>query len=189
MTGAVAGGGARANLGLAAILRKLDTLLCLLLALAMAVMLMAALVQVAARYVTHMTVIGPEEIARYMMLGSTFLAIPVLGYRRNHIAVDALAHVLPTATSKLWLHRLILALELAFLLVFAVLSWQMVSTSFAHDQKSIGLDVPLAWPLSTVAIGAFLGVLVTAAMLVDALSPNPVEPVIDHEIAEVEGVL
>lgn len=168
---------------LSAALDRVDAALCVVLTIAMAVMLGAALVQVGARYLTTLTVIGPEEIARYMMVGSTFLAIPVLGRRRHHIAVDALAHFLPGQTSKAWLHRLILTLDLAFLSVFAVLAWEMFSTSLASSQRSIGLDVPLAWPLSTVLIGATLGALVTLAMLVnsfldpqDALAHDEFDP-------------
>lgn len=161
---------------LASGLRTADAVLCAVLALSMGVMLVAALVQVGARYLTTMTIIGPEEIARYMMLGSTFLAIPVLGHRRNHIAVDALAHVLPSRAPRLWLHRLLLALELAFLVVFAALAWQMWTTSLASGQSSIGLDVPLAWPLATVPVGAGLGVLVTAAMLLEAMVGRDTTP-------------
>lgn len=171
---------------LSAALDKADAALCAVLTIAMAVMLGAALVQVGARYLTTLTVIGPEEIARYMMVGSTFLAIPVLGRRRNHIAVDALAHYLPGRTRKVWLQRLILALELGFLAVFAVLSWEMFSTSLASGQRSIGLDVPLAWPLATVLVGSAIGALVTLGMFVDSfLESDVVVAAAERDLEEV----
>ncbi|MCC3269170.1 TRAP transporter small permease subunit [Arthrobacter gengyunqii] len=135
---------------------------------AMAVMLMAALVQVGARHLTTETVIGPDEIARYMMTGSTFLAIPVLARRRNHIAVDALAHYLPRG-AKIWLQRLLLTVELVFLVIFACLAIEVFLASNEAGQRSVGLGIPLSWPLFPVVAGATIGAAVTAALLLESI--------------------
>lgn len=152
-------------------LDRVDSALCVVLVIALAAMLAAALVQVGARYLTTATVIGPEEIARYMMVGSTFLAIPVLARRRNHIAVDALAHLMPGPAAKRWLNRLLLALELSFLVILTKLAWDTFRTSWDSGQASIGLGVPLAWPLLTVFVGALIGAFVTLGLLVESFLP------------------
>ena len=152
----------------------MDRVLCWLLVLAMATMLIASVVQVAARYVAHATVIGPDEIARYMMVGGTFLAIPVLAKRRNHIAVDAVAHFLPMGQPRIWLTRLITLIELAFLAAFAVFSWQVLRGVHESGQFSAGLQIPTSWPMSTVFIGSSVGALVMAVMFVQSwLVPDP----------------
>lgn len=143
-----------------------DRALCWVLTTMMATMLLASVAQVFTRYVLQTTLIGPEEIARYMMTGATFLAIPVLARRRNHIAVDALAHYLPNGTPQVLLTRLVLLFETAFQAVFAYLSFELASSMRASGAFSAGLEIPIAWPVSALFIGTGIGALVTAAMLV-----------------------
>jgi TRAP-type C4-dicarboxylate transport system permease small subunit len=156
------------------VLGALDRVFCWVLTAAMATMLVASVVQVAARYAFHATVIGPDEIARYMMVGGTFLAIPVLAKRRNHIAVDAVVHFLPIGVARVWLHRLLTLVETVFLLGFAVFSWEVLRGVHESGQFSAGLQIPASWPFSTVFVGSLLGALVTAILFLQSwLSPDP----------------
>ena len=146
-----------------------DRALCWILIAGMATMLVASVIQVASRYVFGATVVGPEEIARYMMTGGTFLAIPVLARRRNHIAVDAVAHFLPVGLARIWLHRAILMVETFFLGLLSYYAFGVVVTVHESGQFSAGLQLPASWPLSMVFIGSALGTLVTLGLLVHSI--------------------
>lgn len=143
-----------------------DRALRAILTLFMAVMLIAALAQVFVRYAVTTTLIGPEEIARYMMLGGTFLALPVLAKARNHIAVDALAHYIHGARSRLWLERLILLIEIAFLALFSWYAAVVVGDALSSGGFSAGLQIPNYIPMLPLVVGGALGLLVTLALLV-----------------------
>lgn len=152
----------------------MDRVFSWLLILAMATMLISSVIQVGARYALEVTVIGPDEIARYMMVGSTFLAIPVLARRRNHIAVDAITHFLPVGVGRVWLQRFLLVVEAAFLVAFAYFAYDVLIGVYESGQFSAGLQIPAFYPFSTVVIGAALGGLVTVLLLVQTwLSPDP----------------
>lgn len=148
------------------VLDLVDRLLCVVLVVMMATMLIASVAQVFTRYVLETTLIGPEEIARYMMTGATFLSIPVLARRRNHIAVDALAHYLPSGVTQVVLARGVLLLETVFLCAFTVYAYELYESVRSSGQFSAGLQIPVAWPLSALFIGSLVGALVTAALLV-----------------------
>lgn len=163
----------------------MDRVLCWLLAAAMATMLIASVIQVGARYALEVTVIGPDEIARYMMVGSTFIAIPVLARRRNHIAVDAITHFLPVGIGRVWLQRFLLVVEAVFLVVFAYFAWDVLVGIYESGQFSAGLRIPAYYPVSTVVVGAALGGLVTAMLFIQTwLSPDPTGGVDSYVEAE-----
>lgn len=159
---------------LAAALNVLDRFLLVVLTLMMTVMLLAAIAQVAARYVFETALVGPEEIARYMMIGGTFLALPVLARRRNHIAVDALAHYVPEA-GRVWLERLVLLVELTFLVLFTWYASLVVEELRVGQGFSAGLELPAWIPFLPVALGAGLALVVTAVLLVHTFVPGGAE--------------
>lgn len=178
-----------AMLGLDRALDILDRVLSWVLAIAMATMLLASVVQVAARYFFQATVIGPDEIARYMMVGGTFLAIPLLAKRRNHIAVDAITHFLPVGLGRVWLQRFLFAVECMFLFVFAYFAWDVLRGVHESGQFSAGLQIPASWPFSTVVIGALLGGVVMVLLFIQScLSPDPSGGVDSYvEVEEMHG--
>lgn len=148
------------------ILNGIDRVFRYLLVVMFAAVLVAALVQVGARYVFHVTIIGPEEVARYLMIACTFLAIPVLAKSRNQIAVDALAHYVPNGTPQVWLARTVLIIEALFLVVFGYFAWEFTDGLLGTGQATVGLGMPLSWPALTMVTGAGLGLVVTLALLV-----------------------
>jgi TRAP-type C4-dicarboxylate transport system permease small subunit len=148
-----------------------DRALRVLLIVMFSAVLIAALVQVAARYAFQVTVIGPEEVARYLMIACTFIAIPVLARSRNQIAVDALAHFLPKGVAQLRLARAILLVECLFLAVFGYYSWVFTSGLMSTGQATVGLEIPLYLPALTMVIGAVLGLAVTVLLLTRTFTP------------------
>ncbi len=143
-----------------------DRMLCWVLIAMMATMLLASVAQVVTRYVLETTLVGPEEIARYMMTGATFLAVPVLARRRNHIAVDALAHYLPRGLPQVLLTRAVLLFETVFLAAFCYYAFTLFRDVNASGQFSAGLGIPVAWPISALFVGTGIATVVTAALLV-----------------------
>ena len=147
-------------------LDAVDRVVCWVLIAMMAVMVVASVAQVVTRYLLETTLIGPEEIARYMMTSATFLSIPVAARRRNHIAVDALAHYLPRGVTQVVLSRSVLLFETAFLVLFSYYSFKLLQSVSASGQFSAGLEIPVSWPTSALLLGAGVGALMTGAMLV-----------------------
>lgn len=159
-------------------LEVMDRLLRWILTAITLVLLVSALIQVTTRYVLQTSFVGPEEIARYLMIAGTFLAIPVLAKSRNHIAVDALRHYLPGRLSVLIVERAILLIEIVFLFVFSYYAGRVVSDLQAAGGASTGLQVPTWIPMAPVLVGALLGAIVTAGLLVQSFltpaeSPDP----------------
>ncbi|MFD1860261.1 TRAP transporter small permease [Aeromicrobium camelliae] len=142
-----------------------DRALRVLLTVAFAAILVVTLAQVAGRNGLLGTFTGADEIARYLMIVTTFLAIPVLIRARLHIAVDALAHYLPTGRVQVWLHRLIYAIEAAFYLLFANFTVLVIGNYQRTGQKSAELAIPLSWPMLAMVVGAILGAVVSLAYL------------------------
>ena len=137
----------------------------------------AAIVQVFARYVLQTSVAGSEEVARYLMVACTFLAIPVLARSRNQIAVDALAHYLPKGMTQVWLARLILLVELTFLVIFSYYTISFVQELAGTGQASVSLQIPLFWVVFTMAAGAVLGIFTTLLLIIDTfIRPDPRNP-------------
>lgn len=166
--------GSALNDRLEGLLAMVDRVLCWVLGIAMFIMLASSVVQVTARYVLDATVIGPDEIARYMMVGGSFLAIPVLARRRNQIAVDAVAHFLPVGSARVWLNRAIILVELVFLVAFSFFALEVLSSVADSGQFSAGLQIPASWPYSTVVIGSALGAVVMLLMFIQAwVNPDP----------------
>lgn len=149
-------------------LEVMDRILRILLTLVMALMLLAALAQVTVRYALTTTLIGPEEVARYMMIAGTFLGIPVLAKSRNHIAVDALAHYLPSERSRRWLLRGILLVESLFLGIFSWYALVVVRDAMGAGGFSAGLEIPSYIPMLPLFVGALLGLLVTLALFIQS---------------------
>lgn len=139
----------------------------LFLTLAFATILVVTLMQIAGRNGLISSFTGAEEIARFLMVGTTFLAIPILVNSRLNIAVDALAHYLPRGMTQVWLQRLILLVEGVFFAVFAYYAWTSVLAGYLRTgQASPELAIPLTWPTLAMILGAALGAVVTLAMLV-----------------------
>lgn len=165
------GTGTRARSAADRVVDAVDRLLRALLVVLFAIMLIAALTQIASREL-GLGIVGAEEVARYMMIGTAFLALPVLTRTRGNIAVDALAHFLPRGAAQLWSARLVLVVEGAFLLTFANYAYVHTSRLADSGQASVALGLPLWVPATAMPVGGFLAAAVTALLLVRTFRPG-----------------
>lgn len=167
----------------------LNNTLKVILTVAFATILIVTLVQVAARNGLMGGFTGAEEVARFLMVGTTFLAIPILVNQRLNIAVDALAHYLPRGVIQVWLQRVIYLVEAAFFAIFAYYAWTSVFAGYQRTgQASPELGVPLTWPTLVMVLGAALGAIVTVAHLARTfLYPREYHRVLDTTMAIADG--
>lgn len=134
-----------------------ERVLLILLGAFMGGLLVAGTAQVVARYLLEISIVWPEETARYLMVTGTFLAVPVLTLRRRHIAVDALMYYLRSAVARRMLHRLLVVIECVFLGVVTWLAWTPLVDARESGQVSAGMQVPVWWPMAVVFVGLLLG--------------------------------
>jgi TRAP-type C4-dicarboxylate transport system permease small subunit len=161
-------------------LRPLDRLLVIIrracetaLVLCIVTMVFGVTVQVAARYVFEVVVIGPAEIARYAMTTAVFLGLPVLAATMTHIRLDAAFTALPSQRLRRGLVLVVLVFELAFTTAFAWLSWELVASLLESQQRSAALEVRLLWPTMPILVGSALAAVVTAGVLVRTVVLGP----------------
>lgn len=155
---------------------------------AFALILLVTLAQVSGRHGLTPTVTGADEIARYLMVATTFLAIPILVNERLNIAVDALAHYLPNGVTQTWLQRIIYVVETTFYAMFANYAGLVWSNYQTTGQASPELSLPLSWPLMTMIVGAALGAVVTLALFARTfLYPDDYRGTPDTEFAAADG--
>lgn len=137
-----------------------------LLILVMAAMLAGVAVQVSARYVLDTSAPGSGELARIAMTTGTFLAIPVLTYRGQHIVVTALHEWLPSNSFPQRLVRgLALIGEAVFLGIFAWFAVLYTVGVHGSGQSLVALQIPLSWAAAPVAIGSGLGAVMALLVL------------------------
>jgi TRAP-type C4-dicarboxylate transport system permease small subunit len=129
---------------------------------ALGVMVVVVLAAVAARYVFEVILIGPEEIARYMMTSIVFLGLPVLAHRFEHIRLTFVFEQLKSDRMRRRAEVVVLFIELSFLLIFTYASFNVVTEAWSRGQRSTGLEIPLWWVLLPIVVGSAAGALVTA---------------------------
>ncbi|WP_150461549.1 TRAP transporter small permease [Nesterenkonia ebinurensis] len=148
------------------VLRILDHFLRVVLTVGFGMILVVTLVQIAGRYGSFPTMAGADEIARYLMVGTTFLALPVLINSKLQIAVGALADFLPEGMTQVWLHRTIFIIEGLFYLAFSNFTFLTLESYQRTGQSSVELSIPLTWPFATMVLGAGLGGIFSICLLI-----------------------
>lgn len=137
-----------------------------LLILIMIAMLGGVTVQVTARYLLNISAAGSGEVARIAMTTGTFMSIPVLTYRGQHIVVTALFEGLPAnSIVQRAVHGLALLGEAVFLVIFAWFATQYILGIHASGQRLVALQIPLSWAAAPVAVGSALGALMSTTVL------------------------
>jgi TRAP-type C4-dicarboxylate transport system permease small subunit len=137
-----------------------------LVAVLLFVMLAAITFQVAARYWIHSVVGAPEEIARLCMVTMVFLALPTLARYSDHVRLDTVQELVKNRVVVEWVHRLALLIEFVFLLVLSVLAYEFVAFLAQSSQESPSLGLRIFWSRLPILVGAALGALVTACVLI-----------------------
>lgn len=147
--------------------RALDTGLRWVAALCLAGMFGLMLAQVALRYTAIGVPAFTEELARYAMVWMALFASAVAVREASHIRIDfvpmALARLVPGLGRGLeWL------LNAVTLAICLTILWQGLDiVSFAAQQRSDGLRIPLSWPYAAMPVAFGLAAAFALVRLVE----------------------
>ena len=139
---------------------------------AIALMVLAILIQVFFRYVLSNPLAWPEEAARFLMLWMTGLVAPTAYRRGGFVAIDLISEAMPKAAA----HILNLALLLVSLMVLAVavpIAFGEVTgfnaafkTSALYYPTGDGWEkVPRVWMQYSIVVGTLLMIIVNIELL------------------------
>jgi len=120
-----------------------------------AAMILVTLLGVFFRYVMLNPFEWTEELARFLMLALSFLAINIALRKREHIAIQFLAQKLPNKVSKV-LNYFVDILVGLFLVVLMKQGYLMATRTLLTAST---LNISMFWIYLTVPLGAFLTIL------------------------------
>ena len=95
--------------------------------------------EVAGRYFLHLASDWQDELSTFLLIGATFASAAWTQARRGHVAIDALAQVLPPAVDRVR-RRLADLLALLFVAYFALKSFHLL-----REAVEDGYTTPSAW--------------------------------------------
>ncbi|MEM5583973.1 TRAP transporter small permease subunit [Roseibium sp. AS2] len=159
---------------------------------AVALMVVAILIQVVFRYVFNNALPWPDEAARFCMLWMTGLMAPTAFRRGGFVAIDMLTYALPRLVGNL-LSLLLLLISLAVLIVAVQIGYAEVTgfggrfaTASLYVPGNLMLTewirVPRSWMMTSLLVGVGLLILVNAELilrnLIDTLGGAERLPVI-----------
>lgn len=133
---------------------------------AVALMVVAILIQVVFRYLLNNALPWPDEAARFCMLWMTGLVAPTALRRGGFVAIDMLGHALPRGLGQI-LNLFLLVISLLVLVVAVQIGWSEVTGfggRFATASLFIPIDltfsewfrVPRSWMMASLLVGVIL---------------------------------
>ncbi|OUS39020.1 C4-dicarboxylate ABC transporter permease [Rhodobacterales bacterium 56_14_T64] len=142
---------------------------------AVALMVVAILVQVFFRYILNNALPWPDEAARFCMMWMTGLMAPTAFRQGGFVAIDMLILALPRVVGQL-LTLLLLFLSLMVLVVAVNIGWSEVTgfggrftTASLYVPTSYGFDewlrVPRSWMMASLLVGVILLVMVNVELI------------------------
>jgi TRAP-type C4-dicarboxylate transport system permease small subunit len=146
---------------------------------AVALMVVAILIQVVFRYVLNNALPWPDEAARFCMLWMTGLMAPTAFRRGGFVAIDMLAMALPRIAGQL-LTLFLLVVSLLVLVVAVKIGWSEVTgfggkfataslyipTSPAFDEF---LRVPRSWMMASLLVGVVMLAIVNVELILRSI--------------------
>ncbi|MGR3755945.1 MAG: TRAP transporter small permease [Tranquillimonas sp.] len=144
---------------------------------ALALMVLAILIQVFFRYVLNNALPWPDEAARFAMLWMTGLIAPQAYRRGAFVAIDMLEAALPRAASAL-LSLALLALSLLVLVVAVRIGWSEVTgfggrfataSLWVPDLSGGWLRVSRSWMMTSLLVGLALMIVVNVELMLRSL--------------------
>lgn len=146
---------------------------------AIALMVIAILIQVFFRYVLGNALPWPDEAARFCMLWMTGLMAPTAFRRGGFVAIDMVPMMLPRVIGQL-LMLFLLFVSLAVLAVAASIGWSEVTgfggkfaTAALYVPTSLGFDewyrVPRSWMMASLLVGVILLLIVNIELILRAI--------------------
>lgn len=143
---------------------QLNRLVIWIIVLLLAVMSGVIFMQVVFRYVFHAALPWSEELARYLMVWSTFLGASLGIRRRALIGMEVLVKALPKLATRIAL-ELVTVFQIIFLAV--VLFYSVKMTMIVNSQVSAAMLIPMSWAYAGIPIGMFLMILNTIAVALE----------------------
>ncbi len=146
---------------------------------AIALMVVAILIQVFFRYVLNSALPWPDEAARFMMLWLTGLMAPMAFRRGGFVAIDMVVAALPLRMGQI-INILLLLISAGVLLMAITIGWGEV-TGFGGQFKTASLYVPLAldfsewlrvprsWMMASLLVGVILLFIVNIELILRSL--------------------
>ncbi len=147
--------------------------------LAIALMVLAILIQVFFRYVLNSALPWPDEAARFMMLWLTGLMAPIAFRRGGFVALDTVVAALPQKTGQI-LSLVLLCISAGVLVMAISIGWGEV-TGFGGKFKTASLYLPTAidfsswfriprsWMMGSLLVGVILLFIVNIELILRAL--------------------
>lgn len=146
---------------------------------AIALMVLAILIQVFFRYVLNNALPWPDEAARFMMLWLTGLMAPTAYRRGGFVAIDLAVRALPQRLGAI-VSLFLLVVALAVLLVALPIGWNEV-TGFGGRFATAALYVPTAldfsewlrvprsWMMASLLVGVVLLIIVNIELMLRSI--------------------
>lgn len=143
---------------------------------AIALMVVAILVQVFFRYVLNNALPWPDEAARFMMLWMTGLMAPLAYRRGGFVAIDIVVAALPTRLGAL-MSLVLLCIAGLVLAMAASIGWGEVTGFGGRFATSslwyYGMDgwekVPRSWMMASLLVGVILLLIVNVELILRAI--------------------
>ncbi|GAA6161818.1 hypothetical protein NBRC116589_39920 [Ruegeria sp. HU-ET01832] len=146
---------------------------------AIALMVIAILIQVFFRYVLGNALPWPDEAARFCMLWMTGLMAPTAFRRGGFVAIDMLPMMLPRVLGQV-LMVFLLFVSLAVLAVAVNIGWSEVTgfggrfaTAALYIPTSLGFDewyrVPRSWMMASLLVGVILLLVVNIELILRSI--------------------
>ncbi|MDW4498896.1 TRAP transporter small permease subunit [Sulfitobacter sp. D35] len=148
-------------------------------ALAVALMVLAILIQIFFRYVLNNALPWPDEAARFCMLWMTGLMAPTAFRRGGFVAIEMLGRFLPRAAGQI-LNLMLLSLSLIVLIVGVQLGWEEITgfggrfaTASLYLPMSLDFEswlrVPRSWMMASLFVGVLLLLMVNIELILRSL--------------------
>ena len=146
---------------------------------AVALMVVAILVQVFFRYILNNALPWPDEAARFCMLWMTGLMAPTAFRQGGFVAIDMLTVALPRVAGQM-LSLVLLTVSLLVLVVAVKIGWGEVTgfggrfaTASLYVPISFGFDewlrVPRSWMMASMLVGVVLLVMVNVELILRSI--------------------
>jgi TRAP-type C4-dicarboxylate transport system permease small subunit len=123
---------------------------------------------VVGRYVFSQPLAWAEEALGFLQIGFVVIGAALVTRANAHLRMDAVEHLMSASTRR-WLDIAAGILTVAVALVVVAMSWRIASGMLANDTRTVVLEIPLAIPYCTFAIGFALMALFALARIIALL--------------------
>lgn len=138
------------------LLERVNRAIVVVAAIAMTAAALVLTYSVAVRYFFKVPTDWQDEMAAFLLIGTTFMTAAWVQSSRGHVAIEALAAILPRGVNRvrLWLCDLVSLLFCGF---FAWKSWTLLHEAITEGYRTGSAWAPPLWiPYSTMTLGMAL---------------------------------